>query len=74
MKKQTLEQPKQEAPPTAAARRAFLGSLVAQGAGLVGLSVASLSLATSKQQSDQQSPQVLSLQEADFYASHTLLG
>lgn len=58
------ERPTQEEP--LATRRHFLGGLVTGGMGLVGLSVVTDPIP--------QPPRELSLQEADFYAPHTLAG
>lgn len=53
--------------PPLATRRHLLGGLVKGGVGLVGLAVVGVDPLP-------QSPREVSLQEADFYAPHTLAG
>lgn len=67
MKTSTLETSDQDDPKSPPARRVFLRDMLTGGAVLAGLSTASL-------HPSHASTREISLQEADFYAPHTLAG
>lgn len=69
----TIKIPEQDCLQIASTRRAFVSDLFAKGVGVVGLSVVSAHLVPTLH-GPEKSPKELSLQEADFYAPHSLLG
>lgn len=73
MKKQMVKIPDQNCSQTESTRRTFLGGFFSKSVGVAGLSVLSAHLIPTLRW-PKRSPKELSLQEADFYAPHSLAG